>query len=271
MPLIFKHQHATQRYRMPWGAAIGAVGAIASASMANDKNGGAGASTQSKDPWMQATPWIMNNMQQGQNLQNQLTAQPFSQQQQQAYNNSYAQSDYMRNLVPSLLGQMQNQQVGFDRSNPTAREKAWDWAGLMGSGTPNVSGAGSGSMQQAAAAQAAIDAANRNKTPADAGTFVNQSDILNGTNMSGLSQNAIGGLLGTGKYGAFTYGMNMPTPGTQAYRDMSEYFANGGGDPNNLYGRGTQTANPLAGLMSGGVASPGTSASAASGGANGVM
>ena len=98
---------------MPWGAVAGAVVSYGLNEMGGkDKNGGAGTQTNTKEPWLAAQPWIQSNMRQGQTLQNQLTAQPFSPQQQAAYNNSYAQSDYMRNLVPSLLGQMNQQQVG---------------------------------------------------------------------------------------------------------------------------------------------------------------
>lgn len=219
----------------PWGAAVGAAIGLIGNEMQSDKNGGAGASTTSKEPWALATPWLANNLLLGQQMQGDYLAQPISAKQQQATDNQYALSDYMRGAVPSLLGQMQAQPLGYDKTNPTAKAKAFDWS-LAGTG--GVNGLNQGSL---AAAQDPAKVA-KVAAPAD---FVNQSDTLTGANMGNLASNlgmqsAAGGLLGTGKYGSFTYGMAMPQPGTQQYRDMSEYFANGGGDPNNFYGRGGQ-------------------------------
>jgi hypothetical protein len=225
---------------MSWGAVVGAgVGLIGSA-MSSDKGGGAGTQSQSKEPWAPAQPWLMQNLLQGQQLQNQYTAQPFSQQQQAAYDNSYAQGDYMRELIPSLLGQMQSQPVGFDPANPLARPKAWDWNATGG-------GLGQRSVLDARAAPSAAPPAK------ERGEFMQQADVLSGMNMTGQTPT---GLLGSGGYGSFRYGMDVQ-PGTQAYRDMSEYFANGGLDPNDRYGRGAQYKNPnshpLAYMWSGGL------------------
>lgn len=228
---------------MPWGAAVGAGISLIGSQMQDDKNGGAGASSTSKEPWALATPWLANNLLLGQQMQGDYLAQPVSAQQQQAANNQFALSDYMRAEVPSLLNQMQAQPLGYDKANPTAKAKAYDWS-LLGSGGGSGGGtSGLGSMQAAQLMQDQLDAARRNKPAPEAPAFVNQSDVLTGANMGNLAKNmglqsAAGGLLGTGKYGSFTYGMAMPAPGTQAYRDMSEYFANGGADPNNYYGRG---------------------------------
>lgn len=214
---------------MPWGAAIGAVGSIAASSMASDKNGGAGTATNTKEPWLLAQPWIQSNMAQGQALQQSLADQPFSAEQLAAQRNIYGQSDYMRGLVPSLLNQLQGQQVGFDRSNPSSvGQKAWDW-NLLGSANNG------GLSQESVANPAALPVKPKAEEEAK---FMDQGDMLSGGNMSSLSPNAIGGLLGTGKYGTWTYGMNVPKAGTQEARDMSAYFANGGSDPNNLYGKG---------------------------------
>ena len=81
-----------------------------------------------------------------------------------------------------------------------------------------------------------------------------QSDTLNGTNYTSWDGQT---MLGTGGYGSFKYGMPTPKPGTQAYRDMSEYFNNGGTDPNNIYGRQATAyqmppANPLSTLWTSG-------------------
>lgn len=211
---------------MPWGAAVGAGIGLLGDAMKSDKNGGAGTQTQSKEPWAPAQPWLLSNIVQGQAMQNQYAAQPFSPKQQAAYDNSYAQSDYMRGLIPSLLNQLQGQPIGFDPSNPTAKQKAWDWNALA-----------DGALGQRSVANATAPA----PAPAQASLadFMQQNDVLNGANATGMGA---GGLLGSGGYGTFKYGMAMPKAGTQEYRDMNAYFANGGYDPNNIYGKQAETA-----------------------------
>src|SRR6195256_2917575 len=121
MPLIFKGQTESQRFRT-WaavgGAAVGVVGNYLMSDSGSKSGGGAGTTTTDKSPWLPLQPWITNNAQQGQALQAKYAAQPFSPQQTAAYQNAFNQGDYMRNLVPSLLGQMQGQQVGFNPNNP---------------------------------------------------------------------------------------------------------------------------------------------------------
>lgn len=235
---------------MSWGAVITVGGGLLAGAMSDgDKNGGAGTQTQSKQPWAPAQPWLMQNLLQGQQMQNQLTAEPFSPRQRAAYDNSYAQSDYMRDLIPSLLGQMQDQPVGFDPANPLARPKAWDWNALAGTGK----GLGQRSVLDEAAQSAAP------KKEESLGDFIQQNGVVSGMNMTGTSPT---GLMGNGGFGAFKYGMAAPKAGTKEYRDMSEYFANGGADPNNYYGRaGTNpyvdpNANPNAWMWTSGYNSP---------------
>ena len=61
---------------MTWGAvagaAVGVVGSAMSSGGGSQTNGGAGTTTSTKAPWLQATPWITNNMTSGQALQSQL-------------------------------------------------------------------------------------------------------------------------------------------------------------------------------------------------------
>jgi hypothetical protein len=246
---------------MTWGYIGGAaVGVVGNALLNSNKGssqtaGGAGTTTDTKAPWAAAQPWIQQNMAQGQALQNQYANQPFNLQQQQAFNNQYAQSDYMRQLVPSLLSQMQGQPVGFNRADPTAKPAAWNW-GLSGSGSGANLGLGGadavGSMQAAQAAQAAADAAAKKKPSGDftqfngnpmAGyyaAFMSPETMSlmtdQGKGVKSAFQSALGDAGGAG-YGAFKYGSAMPEKGTQAYRDMNEYFNYGGNDPYNLYGR----------------------------------
>jgi hypothetical protein len=232
---------------MTWGAIGGAAVSVVGGALMSDGGGGgggggAGSSSQSRDPWMPAAPWLMNNLVSGQNLQNAYAAQPFSNAQNQAYNNQGNQSAYMRALVPDLLGQISGQTLGFDRSSPNARPSAFNFAS---------DGTVKGLLAQMANGQ--NNSAPMQNTPQVAppkpeeGTFTQQGDMLSGMNMSG--QNGDGSLLGSGGYGTFKYGMPMPQPGTQQYRDMSAYFANGGLDPNDKYGRGAQYRNPNPGRM----------------------
>jgi len=225
--LIFKGQTESQRYRA-WAAIGGAaVGVVGNALMnsGSKSGGGAGTTTTDKAPWAAAQPWITSNMQSGQALQQQLAAQPFSPQQSAAYQNAFNQGDYMRSLVPSLLGQMQNQPVGFNQATPNARPSAWNWDALTGSGGPN--------LNQQSVANAAPPPAPA-AAPAAPGKFVQQGAISYDPWAGNPDPAAIKAQM-TGGYGAYKYG-DQPTAGTQAYRDMMEYKNYGGADPFNIYG-----------------------------------
>lgn len=117
-------------------AGIGAVGGIAAASM----SGGGGGSESSSVPFFAAIPGMVRNANKAAELEGQYFAEPFNPQQLAAINNLYGQSDYMRQLVPGLLQQLQGQQVGFDRNNPTARPQAWNW-GLLANAPASAGGA----------------------------------------------------------------------------------------------------------------------------------
>lgn len=217
------------------GIATAAAGSLVSGAMSGGGGGGGGGqSNQSSNaPWANAQPWLVQNLNSGYGLQQRMEANPFSAQQLAAYNNQYAQSDYMRGLIPGLLGQLGGQQVGFDRSNPNARPEAWNWAGLLGGdGAPNLNQQSLLNAQlPPQAAPAAIE-----PEPSD---FVNQRN--RSVNARPMTERTLklNPALSEGKYGSFKYGDPMPKPGTKAHQDMSLYFANGGEDPTNKYGRGT--------------------------------
>ena len=229
---------------MTWGAIGGAaVGVVGNALMSDSGGGGGQTSTQSRQPWMPATPWLMNNMAQGQNLQAQYQNQPFNAQQQQAYQNQANQSAYMRAAVPSLLRQMQGQQLGFDRSNPNARPAAFNWDGLLSAAKDGETARSQGLLDMLNSS----GAINSSLTPMaeppkkEEGTFTQQdmgySDLQNellrqGRNpyMMGYTQVLGGQGSSNGGYGAYRYG-DQPQPGTPAYRDMMEFFMRGGNDP----------------------------------------
>lgn len=235
------HRLVAQTWGAVAGAAVGVVGSALTNKGGSSTNGGAGTQTQTKEPWAAAQPWIMNNMQTGQALQSQLAAQPFNAQQLQAYQNQGNQSAYMRAAVPSLLGQMSGQQLGFDRSNPNARPTAFNFNGTGGDGqgllsllngapqsygnlNPSQQGQGGDFRQQ-----------TQSTNPADQ----YMSILRAGMTPEQLSKAGMDPMAGmNGSYGSFKYGSAMPQPGTKEYRDMNEYFAYGGTDPYNMYGKG---------------------------------
>lgn len=244
---------------MPWGAAIGAGISLIGSQMADDKKGGAGATAQqtTRDPWGPAQPWLLQNIERGQGLQNQLAAQPFSAHQQAAYGNQYALSDYMRRLAPSLLGQLGTQPLGYDQRNPLARPKAFDFASLAGAGTGAPGpGPGLGQTQLAGVQEPPPPALAPPPVDNGLGSFVQSSPGGRQGLMFARNSGALGGnqaidsggqsLFGGG-YGTFKYGQEAPQPGTKAYRDMQEFFAYGGADPYNLYGK---APSRMAGLIS---------------------
>jgi len=245
------HRLVAQTWGAVAGAAIGVVGsAMSNRGGGSQTNGGAGTQTQTKEPWAAAQPWIMNNLQTGQNLQQRYAAQPFSDAQNQAYQNQANQSAYMGALVPSLLGQMSGQQVGFDRSNPNARPQAFNFNGADQAGQAAAAQNQQGLLAMLSRQQQAP--VNLNPAPAaaaPAGDFVQQVQSQNpldqynsllrvGMTADQARQNGIDPMAGmNGSYGSFKYGSPMPQPGTKEYRDMNEYFAYGGKDPYNFYGK----------------------------------
>lgn len=247
---------------MTWGAvagaAVGVVGSALTSGGGSQTNGGAGTQTQSKEPWAAAQPWIMNNLMQGQNLQNSYTASPFNAQQQAAYGRMGNQTAYMGSLVPSLLGQISGQQLGYNRSNPNARPTAYNFDGNtgMGSGTSAPGSSSPGGLLSMltsgnnTAANASLNPiAAQQPAAATPGAFVQQD--MGDPQLQATIARTGGGLLGNqlyvdpsqykGAYGSFKYGDPMPQAGTQAYKDMNDYFAYGGADPMNMYGKGQQS------------------------------
>ena len=109
------------------GLASAAVGAYSSYS--NSKNGQGtqgGTTTQKNEPWAPAQPWMQQNLQTGQNLQNQYAQNPFNAQQLQAYGNLASGNNYINRMTPGLLAQF-SQQGGFDRNNPNAKPQAFNF------------------------------------------------------------------------------------------------------------------------------------------------
>lgn len=244
---------------MPWGAAIGAIGSVASAAM-SDSGGGAGSSTASKEPWADAAPWLRENIKTGQGLQSQYTAQPFNAQQLAAYANMGRQTGYMNNVVPDLLGQISNQNVGFDRSNTNGRVNPYTFngsgsgatggaqSGLLGQlSNPATAGQYTSAANPPAAAPAAASPFTQqeswNRSDAPGGAIIATPDSLRQLNGMGIDDSGLGAIKSLGSYGSFKYG-DQPQRGTQQWRDMSEYLAMGGQDPAGYLGRLSSGAAP---------------------------
>lgn len=208
---------------MSWGAVAGAaIGVVGSAMSDKGGGGGGGASqTSSSEPWMMAQPWMLQNIAQGQALQTQYQNQPFSPEQQAAIRNQYGQSDYMRSLVPSLLGQIGQQQVGFDRNNPNARPAAWDWSGLLGNGAPNLNQSSLLSPPATATAPKQED-----KKPEDNKQF---------TQLDGHWWTPDGAGAQMGSYGTFKFGEPVDPKNAQQMQDLRMYYTMGGRDPFGQY------------------------------------
>ena len=142
---------------MAFGLSAGAAGLMGAVAgpLIGGLMGGAGSSsggqqTQavSKDPWSVAAPWLKNNVQTGQNLQNFYQQNPFNRQQQNAYGNLSAGTNYANQVTPGLLQQM-SQPQGFDRNNPRARPQPFNFAAPSGPSSAQNLGYG-GAMTQSA-------------------------------------------------------------------------------------------------------------------------
>lgn len=249
---------------MPWGAAIGAGISLLGDEMKSDKNGGAGTKSSSSEPWLAAQPWLMQNLADGQAMQNRMLAQPFSAQQERADDNQFALSDYGRSLVPSLLDQLGGQPVGFDKKNPGARPKAWDWKAT-------AEGLGQRPIADVTDPAPAPKADEREFTQQDMGYSQLQQYLIDQGRSPWMLGGDPSGLMSVGSnggYGAYRYG-DTPKPGTQAYRDMQEFFLMGGNDPRGLSQFGVRPMAGPGGLMGNSGNSVGGSAAADGSGGGG--
>lgn len=102
---------------MPWGIAGAAIGAIGSMSAADSA---ASAAENAKNPWKGAEPWIMDNIESGQQLQQHYAQNPFNAIQQQGMQGLLANYQAQNNqVIPGLLG-FANQLMGqnYQRGQP---------------------------------------------------------------------------------------------------------------------------------------------------------
>ena len=91
-----------------------------------------------REPWGPAQDWIKNNIAQGQQMQQQLQAQPFNQAQQAGMGNIYGLLDMANRGAGGLMGNLQGVANNtFDRSNP---RKTAPGIGLLSGFTPRSYG-----------------------------------------------------------------------------------------------------------------------------------
>jgi hypothetical protein len=101
------------------GAAAGALGSGSSST----------STSAAKTPWANAMPWLNENLASGQALQQRYAANPFSENQQQAYNNQQALTQGSAQNMNSLLQQM-NARQPYTRQNPIAAPQTFQFGDL---------------------------------------------------------------------------------------------------------------------------------------------
>lgn len=81
-------------------------------------DGGGGQQTATKEPWAEAAPWLKQNIQTGQNLQQYYQQNPFNQLQQTGYQNLFSDLDSFRNQMAPGLMQFANQAMNSSYQRP---------------------------------------------------------------------------------------------------------------------------------------------------------
>lgn len=94
-------------------------------------------------PWKAAQPWMKNLIEQGQSLQDQYMANPFSQRQLDAAGNQFGLLDYMMQMAPGLMNNYGILGQGYDRNAPNRTQSGYQAQSLpmpafasLGSSTP---------------------------------------------------------------------------------------------------------------------------------------
>ena len=92
-------------------AILGPVAGAVVGGMMGDSGGGQ--QTATKEPWAEAAPWLKQNIQTGQNLQQYYQQNPFNQQQQTGYQNLFSDLDHFRSkMAPGLMQFANNAMTG---------------------------------------------------------------------------------------------------------------------------------------------------------------
>lgn len=94
------------------GGLLGGIGSKSS-------SGGSQTQTVKNEPWVEAQPWIKDNIQTGQDLQKYYQQNPFNLQQQQAYSNLFSDLNMFRNQIAPELFNRANQMTNNAYQRPT--------------------------------------------------------------------------------------------------------------------------------------------------------
>lgn len=98
-------------------AILGPVAGAVVGGMMSD-GGGGGSQTASKEPWSEAAPWLRQNLQTGQALQQYYQQNPFNQQQQTGYQNLFSDLDRFRSQMAPGLMQFANNAMSSGYQRP---------------------------------------------------------------------------------------------------------------------------------------------------------
>jgi hypothetical protein len=96
---------------------------------ASSKSASGGTQTAERTPWGPAVPWLTNQLEEGKKLQDYYTQNPFNQQQQTAYQNTFADIDNFRNNIAPGLFDKANSMLGYNYQRPS-----YSTPGLLGYG-----------------------------------------------------------------------------------------------------------------------------------------
>ena len=132
------------------------------------RSGSKGGQTQSKEPWEAARPWLEDNIRTGQDLQRFYQQNPFNRQQQDAYNNIFAdQSNFRGNIAPGMMD-FANRLMGtnYQRApNMFERRPGGMSGGLLGGGNASPMGYGGQPMGGGQAQPMGYEPAMRQPSP----------------------------------------------------------------------------------------------------------
>lgn len=250
------------------------------AAVLGGSSSGSSQSTQTKDPWAAAQPWMMSNLGLGQNLQSQYAANPFSQAQQSAYTNAANGNANVRNMVNTIIPQLSNIPA-FDRSNPLNKPAPLNLSGAA----PGGNSAGSIGFSQPtvqANVPAALQKAYQDyiQAPSNGGghsnlgmgdtgyggaamdfqKFMNTPEGLAAAYMLGKPQNMYLGPQDGSKVPVTDAGIGTDNPNGSLWSGVSGYGADGMGPPSSAMGGNSSNS---------GMGSGGEGTSAATGGNDG--
>lgn len=121
------------------------LGPIAGAAVGGLMSDGGEEQTATKEPWSAAAPWLRENIAQGQNLQAYYQQNPWNQQQQTSYQNTFSDIDNFRNSIAPGMMDFANRLMGtnYSRGGATMQNKP---QAMPRSGAQSSAQSGNGGM-----------------------------------------------------------------------------------------------------------------------------